>query len=130
MSNTCLLSITELISGLCAAPSEEEARVEVAILRDFSKALSKLVGKMERREAELEEAAKRQATEPDRLAPGQSHHSPIDVTNTWQGGQGDWGSPPMANGNTAVHGNRFASASASPHMQVRSAAQLYCNHFL
>lgn len=46
-----------------AGPVDANERVEAAILRDFGKALSKLAKKIERRETELQDVARRQQTE-------------------------------------------------------------------
>ena len=92
-----------------AAPPGQEARVEAAVLRDFSKALSKLVGKVVRREAELEDAARHCGIESNSSVPAPSSHSPPPVAQAWRDGPGEWASPPLANGSVPVSHNSLAS---------------------
>lgn len=96
---------------LPAVPESYEAKVETAILRDFSRALSKLVSKVEKREAELGEAAKRQPV----TAGGSSGaicNSPPAMPSSAQILPAEWGSPPpMANGGVQAPG---ASLSLDP----------------
>ena len=84
-----------------AALPEAEARVEAAILRDFGKALSKLVRKVDKREDEIREIARQQAVqraEANNKMAAMSHESLPLATNTWREGSEGWGPSLPANG--------------------------------
>ena len=95
---------------LYAALPEPDSRVEAAILRDFGKALSKLVRKVDKREDEIREIARQQAVqrmEANQKMVAMSHEGQPLATNAWREGPGEWGHSLPSNGAAGVHRSSF-----------------------
>ena len=93
----------------CAALPEPDSRVEAAILRDFGKALSKLVRKVDKREDEIREIARQQAVqkiEANQRMVAISHEGQPLVTNAWRG-PGEWGQSLPSNGGAGIPRSSF-----------------------
>ena len=93
-----------------AALPQAEARVEAAILRDFGKALSKLVRKVDKREDEIREIARQQAVqraEANNKMTAMSHESLPPANDTWREGPGGWGPSLPVNGGMEPPRNSF-----------------------
>lgn len=96
--------------SLYAALPEPDSRVEAAILRDFGKALSKLVRKVDKREDEIREIARQQAVqrmEANQKMVAMSHEGQPLATNAWREGPGEWCHSLPSNGGAGVPRSSF-----------------------
>ena len=99
---------------IAAGSGDAGSRVEAAILRDFGRALSKLVKKIDRREGELQEVARRQEAEREKQKTARAVLFSPPASRVSQ----EWASPPNMNGGAVQQGPPAAINSFQQFSQV------------